>query len=169
MERLVRIGLSKRVLIVSKNILQRKFNQPLTSTSVGFVKRSLHISSRSLTTYFTKEHEWIDVKDGIGTIGITEHAQDQLGDLVYCELPAIETEFSKGDEMAVIESVKAASDLYSPVSGKVVEVNKKLEDEPQLINESARGEGWILKMEVLDNDELKDLLNEDEYKRFLTE
>ncbi|WP_426286888.1 glycine cleavage system protein GcvH [Luteibacter sp. E-22] len=113
---------------------------------------------------FRKSHEWVRVEDdGTVTVGISEHAQEALGDLVYVELPEVGTEVTVGNSVAVVESVKAASDIYAPVSGKVTAVNDVLSDKPETINEDAYGKGWIFKLEISDKGELDDLLGPDEY------
>ncbi|MFN4161583.1 MULTISPECIES: glycine cleavage system protein GcvH [unclassified Stenotrophomonas] len=117
---------------------------------------------------FLKSHEWARVEgNGRVTIGISDHAQGLLGDLVYVELPAVGDEVKAGQQAAVVESVKAASDVYSPVTGTVVEVNEALSDKPETINEDAYGEGWIYVVEFSANDELNDLLGPDEYAELL--
>lgn len=109
---------------------------------------------------FTQSHEWVrDEGDGTVTIGITEHAQELLGDLVFVELPEVGAELDAGDDCAVVESVKAASDVYSPLGGEVVEVNELLNDAPETINNEAYGEGWIFKLKLADADELEGLLD----------
>jgi len=118
---------------------------------------------------YTKEHEWVFTKDGIATIGISEHAQSELGDITFVELPSEGDEVKQFEQVASIESVKAASDIFSPLSGTVVEVNSDLEDNPELINESCYEKGWIAKIEILDEDELASLMNADEYETFLGE
>ncbi|MCP4395020.1 MAG: glycine cleavage system protein GcvH [Alphaproteobacteria bacterium] len=118
---------------------------------------------------YTKDHEWALVNGNIATVGISIHAQGSLGDLVYVELPEVGKEVMQGDEIAVVESVKAASDVYSPLSGKIVEVNTKLEDSPELVNQSAELDGWIWKMEVANADELKALMSSEEYQAFIAE
>lgn len=95
--------------------------------------------------YFTKEHEWLEVNGGSATVGITKHAAKELGDITFVELPEIGNEYSTGDVFSVVESVKAASDIYSPLSGTVSEVNNELEDSPEIVNEDAEGKGWICK------------------------
>jgi len=118
---------------------------------------------------FSAEHEWIqDNGDGTVLIGITDFAQQQLGDLVFVELPEVGDEITKGEEISVIESVKAASDLYAPVDGTVVEVNDALDDEPELINEDAMA-NWILKVELSDASDLDDLMTEDAYQALTEE
>ncbi len=113
---------------------------------------------------YATSHEWVSVaKDGIVTVGITEHAQDLLGDMVFVELPDIDDSISTGDDVAVAESVKAASDIYAPVSGTVVEINEALEDAPELVNSDAFGEGWLFKVKLDDASELESLLDADGY------
>src|SRR5690606_35987749 len=109
-------------------------------------------------------HEWIEVVDGIATVGITNFAQEQLGDIVFVELPEAGRELARGDTAVVVESVKAASDVYAPVSGVVTEVNGALADEPGKINEAAEGDGWLWKMRVSDEGELGTLLDADAYQ-----
>ncbi len=117
---------------------------------------------------FLKSHEWARVEDsGRITVGISEHAQGLLGDLVYVELPSVGDTVEQGSAAAVVESVKAASDVYSPVSGKVVEVNSALADKPETINEDAYGEGWIFVVEASEPDQVKELLSPDDYAQLL--
>ncbi len=118
---------------------------------------------------FSEEHEWIqDNGDGTVTVGITDFAQKQLGDLVYVELPEVDSEIEKGDAISVIESVKAASDLYAPVSGTITEVNEALDDEPELINEDAMA-NWIMKVALDDASDLDDLMDADAYQACIEE
>ena len=115
---------------------------------------------------YTKEHEWLSLDDdGNVKVGITDHAQDELSDVVFVELPEIGSSFSKGDSMAIAESVKAASDIYAPVSGKIISVNTKLEESPELINESPYDFGWMATIEP--TEELEDLLNSDSYRELI--
>lgn len=118
---------------------------------------------------FTKTHEWIQVENSVGTIGITEYAQEKLGDVVYADLPEVGKTVKKGEILLSLESVKAASDVYAPVSGKVVEVNTALEDKPEIVNKDAEGEGWLVKIEIIDPAELEDLLDEEDYKKLCEE
>jgi glycine cleavage system H protein len=119
---------------------------------------------------FLKSHEWARVEgDGRVTIGISDHAQGLLGDLVYVELPAVGDEAKAGAQIAVVESVKAASDVYSPISGTVVAVNGDLSDKPETINEDAYGEGWICVIELSNKEEVNDLLDPDDYAELLEE
>ena len=120
-----------------------------------------------MSRYFTDEHEWIEVEGEIATVGITDYAQGQLGDIVFVELPAEGAKFEKGDDAAVVESVKAASDVYAPVSGEVVEVNGALEEEPALVNSDAEEEGWFFRMRLSDPSELEGLMDETAYNKFL--
>jgi glycine cleavage system H protein len=118
---------------------------------------------------YTRDHEWLrKEEDGSVTIGITDHAQSALGDLVYVELPEVGQEIDSGGEMAVVESVKAASDVYAPVSGTVLEVNTELEDEPEKLNADPYGDGWIVRMQPNDDD-LGDTMDPDAYQEFLDE
>ena len=116
---------------------------------------------------YTEDHEWIKVEGNIGTVGITDYAQKQLGDIVYVELPEVDDEFSKGDEVATVESVKAASPIFIPVSGKIVEVNEELEDAPELLNQDPHGKGWIFKVELSDESELDELLTAESYEELI--
>jgi glycine cleavage system H protein len=117
--------------------------------------------------YFTEEHEWIDVDGDTATIGITDYAQDQLGDVVFVEVPAAGAQLAKGKEAAVVESVKAASDVYSPVTGTVLAGNAALENDPALVNSAAESDGWFFKLTVSDAGELDGLMDAEEYQRFV--
>lgn len=113
---------------------------------------------------FSKEHEWVKIdSDGIAVVGITDHAQELLGDMVYVELPEVSNHVATGDETGVVESVKAASDIYAPLSGEILEVNEALVDEPELVNSDPYNEGWLYKMSVADEADLDALLAADEY------
>ena len=116
---------------------------------------------------YTRDHEWIKVDGEVATIGITEHAQEQLGDVVFIELPAIGKQVTKGGEAAVVESVKVASEVYAPVSGEVVAVNKELEGDPALVNRGAEGDGWFMKVKLKDKNELNDLMDKAAYDKFV--
>ena len=118
-------------------------------------------------TKYTEDHEWIRIDGDIGTIGITDYAQTQLGDVVYVELPAPGKQVSQGGDMAVVESVKAASEVYAPVSGEVLEANDTLADKPESINGDAMGAGWFVKLKLKDKGELTKLMDEAQYKAFL--
>ncbi len=119
------------------------------------------------TTRFTKDHEYIRVDGDVAVVGITDYAQAQLGDVVFVELPATGKSFKKGEQAAVVESVKAASEVYAPVSGEVVEVNSELEGAPALVNEDSAGRGWFVKMRVADQGELSSLMDEAAYAEYL--
>ena len=113
---------------------------------------------------YTEDHEWLRVEGDVIVVGITEHAAEQLGDVVFVELPELETMVAKGDEAAVIESVKAASDILAPVDGEIVEVNEKLVDNPSMVNADPTGDAWFFKIKVDDLSVLDDLMDEDAYK-----
>ncbi|WP_017932669.1 glycine cleavage system protein GcvH [Robiginitomaculum antarcticum] len=119
-----------------------------------------------MSTKYTEDHEWINVEGDIGTIGISPYAAKQLGDVVFVELPEIGREMDKGDEAAVVESVKAASEVYAPVGGEVIAVNEALEDAPETVNASPDGEGWFIKIKISDADELDALMDEAAYKTY---
>lgn len=116
---------------------------------------------------FTKEHEWIKTEDVVASIGITEYAQKELGDIVYVDLPSVGDSITKGDACSNIESVKAVSDIYAPISGEIIEINEALEDKPELLNQDPYGEGWIFKVRIDDSDELEELMNHEEYEEYL--
>jgi glycine cleavage system H protein len=118
---------------------------------------------------FTKDHEWIRLEGDLAVIGITDYAQSQLGDVVYVELPEIGHRIEKGKEAAVVESVKAASEVYAPVSGEVAEVNEAITADPSKVNADAMGEGWFIKLRLTDHKELEGLLDEEAYRRFVEE
>ncbi|HBG46579.1 MAG TPA: glycine cleavage system protein GcvH [Deltaproteobacteria bacterium] len=118
---------------------------------------------------YTKEHEWIKVEGKTATVGITDYAQDSLGDVVYVELPQEGGSVTKHEPFGVVESVKAVSDLYSPVSGSVTEVNDAIIDSPEVINEDPYGDAWMIKVEISSNSDLDDLLTADEYQKFIEE
>ncbi|MEQ3638078.1 glycine cleavage system protein GcvH [Alcanivorax sp.] len=113
---------------------------------------------------YASSHEWAKVEDGVATVGISDHAQDAMGDLVYVELPEVGQVVAAGDETGVVESVKAASDIYSPVSGEIVEINEALEDEPELVNNVPYEGGWLFKVQLTDEGELDNLLTADQYQ-----
>ena len=119
-----------------------------------------------MSVYYTEEHEWVRVEGDTATVGITDFAQSQLGDVVFVEVPEAGRQVSKGGEAAVVESVKAASDVYAPVGGEVVEGNQALVDDPALVNSDPEGEGWFFKLRLSDTTELDALLNADQYKAY---
>ena len=116
---------------------------------------------------YTKDHEWIEVDGNVGTIGITNYAQEQLGDVVFVELPAKGKKLTQGKEAAVVESVKAASEVYAPVSGEVTEANAELAANPALVNQAAEGKGWFMKVKLANKDEIKNLMDAAAYKKLV--
>jgi len=118
---------------------------------------------------YTKEHEWVRVEDNMGTVGITDYAQDQLGDIVYVDLPSVGTQVKQLEKLGEIESVKAVSDLYSPVSGEVVEVNQGVNDGPELVNQSPYEEGWLVRLRLADPAELDNLLTAKQYDELIAQ
>jgi glycine cleavage system H protein len=116
---------------------------------------------------YTRDHEWLHVADSVATVGISDHAQEQLGEIVFVDLPDVGKQVSKNDDMAVVESVKAASDVFAPISGEVVEVNDTLADEPGQVNDSPEDKGWFCKLRISDPAELDELMGADAYKSYL--
>lgn len=117
--------------------------------------------------YFSKDHEWVEIEDTTATVGISIHAAEELGDITFVEIPEVDSDISKGDVISVVESVKAASDIYCPTTGTISEVNEELDDSPELINEDAEGKGWICKISGVDSSVTKDLMNPEQYQEFL--
>jgi glycine cleavage system H protein len=115
---------------------------------------------------YSDQHEWVRVDGDIGTVGISNFAQGQLGDVVFIELPSVGKVIGQGEEAAVVESVKAASEIYSPVGGEVIEINEALADQPGTVNEAAEGEGWLFKLKLTDSGELEDLMDGDDYAAY---
>ena len=120
-----------------------------------------------MSLYFTREHEWVRVEGDTATVGISNHAQEALGDIVFAEVPEAGRKVSKGQEAAVVESVKAASDVYAPVSGEVVEGNQAVADDPALINSDPEGKGWFFKLKLADEGELEGLMDETAYREWI--
>lgn len=120
-----------------------------------------------MSIYFTKEHEWVKVKEGIGAVGISEHAAHELGDVTFVELPKTGKVVKQFEVLGAIESVKAASDIYAPISGKVVKVNEALDDAPEIVNESAEDAGWMAWIEISDVAELNNLMTQEQYDEYL--
>ena len=120
-----------------------------------------------MTIYYSEDHEWINVEGSVGTVGITEYAQNALGDIVFVEVPEVGDEFAKGDEVSVVESVKAASEIYSPVTGEITAVNEDLEENAALVNSSPDGDGWFFKVTVSNKGELEELMDAGDYKAFI--
>ncbi|WP_421912819.1 glycine cleavage system protein GcvH [Mesorhizobium sp.] len=119
-------------------------------------------------TYFTADHEWLSVEGGVATVGITDYAQEQLGDLVFVELPDVGKKLAKGDTAVVVESVKAASDVYAPVDGEITEANGALSSDPSLVNSAATGNGWLWKMKLADESQLEGLMDEAAYQAHIS-
>ena len=122
-----------------------------------------------MARYFTDEHEWIDVEGDTATVGITDYAQEQLGDIVFVELPDVGAQLAKGKDAAVVESVKAASDVYAPITGEVTEANAALDEDPALVNSSPEEDGWFFKLTIADKAELDGLMDAKAYKSFCDE
>ena len=120
-----------------------------------------------MTVKFSQDHEWVLIENDIGTVGITDFAQEQLGDIVFVEMPEIETELAKGDEAGVVESVKAASEIYSPISGVVVSTNAQLDTDPSLVNSSPEKSGWMFKIRISDPSEIDGLLDDVKYQALI--
>ena len=116
---------------------------------------------------YTEEHEWVRMEGSVGVCGITDYAQEMLTDIVYVELPEVDIEIGQGEQVAVVESVKAVSDVYAPLSGTIVEINEELEDSPEMVNDDPYGEGWIFKSEVEDDNEQEGLMDAEEYAAFI--
>eukprot|EP00619_Florenciella_sp_RCC1007_P005903 CAMPEP_0205921498 /NCGR_PEP_ID=MMETSP1325-20131115/12898_1 /ASSEMBLY_ACC=CAM_ASM_000708 /TAXON_ID=236786 /ORGANISM="Florenciella sp., Strain RCC1007" /LENGTH=160 /DNA_ID=CAMNT_0053289331 /DNA_START=15 /DNA_END=497 /DNA_ORIENTATION=+ len=122
--------------------------------------------ARAMSMYYAESHEYIKVDGDVGTMGITAHAADALGDIVFVDLPDVGSEFDQGESFGSVESVKAASDVYAPVAGEIVEVNEELDDNPGVVNESADGEGWFAKIKISDASQLDGLMGEEAYAEF---
>ena len=122
-----------------------------------------------MSRYFSKDHEWIEVSGNVGTVGISDYAQGQLGDITYVELPQTGQNVGKGDSVAIVDSVKAASDVYTPVSGTIEAVNEALGDRPELVNSEAEGEGWLFRIAIADAAELDSLMDDTAYKAYIAE
>lgn len=118
---------------------------------------------------YTPDHEWLQIEGDIATVGITSHAAEQLGDIVFVELPEIGAKYSQGDDVAVVESVKAASDIYAPIDGEIVEVNTELESAPEEVNTDPQGAGWFFKMKISEQSQLDALMSVDDYMKLLEE
>jgi glycine cleavage system H protein len=125
------------------------------------------MANTSADKRYTKDHEWVVLDGDIATVGITDHAQEQLGDLVHVELPELERAMAEGETCAVIESVKAAADVFAPLAGKVVEINETIVEDPSIVNSDAEGEGWFFRIELDDADSFETLMDQDAYDEFL--
>lgn len=153
--------------IRSRSVYPSVRGQACTPFVVSVIQNSRYYTSKR----YLESHEWVAISEEngkqIGTVGISEYAQDTLGDLVFVQLPEIDEEVNKSESFGAVESVKAASELYSPISGRVVEFNEVLEDSPETVNSSPSGEGWMIKVELSNADELGELMDEDCYAKFL--
>ena len=125
------------------------------------------MAKKSADKRFTKDHEWVVLDGDIATVGITDHAQEQLGDLVHIELPELEREVSEGESCSVVESVKAASDVFAPLAGKIVEINETIVEDPSIVNSDAEGEGWFFRIELEDPEAFESLMDQEGYDEFL--
>ena len=125
------------------------------------------MAEKSADKRYTKDHEWVLLDGDIATVGITDHAQEQLGDLVHIELPELERDVTEGETCAVVESVKAAADIFAPLAGKVVEINETIAEDPSIVNSDAEGEGWFFRIELDDTDSFETLMDQDAYDEFL--
>jgi glycine cleavage system H protein len=125
------------------------------------------MANKSADKRYTKDHEWVVLDGDIATVGITDHAQEQLGDLVHVELPELERAITEGETCAVVESVKAAADVFAPLAGKVVEINETIVEDPSIVNSDAEGEGWFFRIELDDADSFETLMDQDAYDEFL--
>ena len=125
------------------------------------------MANKSADKRYTKDHEWLVLDGDIATVGITDHAQEQLGDLVHVELPELERAVAEGETCAVVESVKAASDVFAPLAGKIVEINETIVEDPSIVNSDAEGEGWFFRIELDDTDAFEALMDQDGYDEFL--
>jgi glycine cleavage system H protein len=125
------------------------------------------MASKSADKRYTKDHEWVLLDGDIATVGITDHAQEQLGDLVHVELPDLERAVAEGETCAVVESVKAAADVFAPLAGKIVEINETVVEDPSIVNSDAEGEGWFFRIELDDTDSFETLMDQDGYDEFL--
>uniref|UniRef100_A0A914WRI1 Glycine cleavage system H protein n=1 Tax=Plectus sambesii TaxID=2011161 RepID=A0A914WRI1_9BILA len=149
---------------LSRTLVLAARNSRPSHTTVRSLSFAQPLSSQRL---YTEKHEWVSVNGKIGTVGISQHAQEALGDIVYAELPEVGAKLQKDDSAGALESVKAASDVYSPVSGKVTERNEAVEKEPGLINKFVYEKGWLFKLELEDPSELKSLMDDAAYEKFL--
>ena len=125
------------------------------------------MAGKSADKRYTKDHEWVMLDGDIATVGITDHAQEQLGDLVHVELPELERAVAEGETCAVVESVKAAADVFAPLAGKVVEINETIVEDPSIVNSDAEGEGWFFRLELDDTDAFEALMDQDAYDEYL--
>eukprot|EP00531_Pseudo-nitzschia_arenysensis_P016390 CAMPEP_0116123306 /NCGR_PEP_ID=MMETSP0329-20121206/4677_1 /TAXON_ID=697910 /ORGANISM="Pseudo-nitzschia arenysensis, Strain B593" /LENGTH=156 /DNA_ID=CAMNT_0003617211 /DNA_START=56 /DNA_END=526 /DNA_ORIENTATION=+ len=146
---------SRVISTLGRRALRKSLRTNVVSQQVGAIR---------LSSYFTPAHEYVKVEGNVGVCGITDFAQSALGDIVFVELPSVGDEFDAGDSFGSVESVKAASDVYAPVSGTIIEVNETLEDSPELVNSSAEDEAWFVKIEMNDTSEVNELMDETAYE-----
>mmetsp|Transcript_4991 Transcript_4991/g.7039 ORF Transcript_4991/g.7039 Transcript_4991/m.7039 type:complete len:158 (-) Transcript_4991:171-644(-) len=147
--------------VMMRSVARRSFEKAIRLNSVA---PATSFATRGFANYYTPAHEYCKVEGNIATVGITDFAQSALGDIVFVDLPEVDDEFEKGDSFGSVESVKAASDVYSPLSGTVTEVNEDLSDSPEKVNSDAEGDAWFIKLEISDESELDDLMSAEEYK-----
>ncbi|XP_028392444.1 uncharacterized protein LOC114517004 [Dendronephthya gigantea] len=155
--------------IAVQNVLKSRLISPVLSSKFTPLRRIHTALLLNSERKFTKEHEWIMVENDVGTVGISDHAQNQLGDIVYVELPEVGKTIEKDDVYGVVESVKAASDLYSPASGEIVEVNEDLNENPELVNQEPYDAGWIAKLKLSDISQIDELMDATAYDEFVKE
>jgi glycine cleavage system H protein len=160
-------------MVMFRVAVSRAFQLPkiiLKTNSTKLIKRSFSTNQQLQVMYFTQKHEWVKVEsDNVGTIGITSYAQEALGDIVYAQLPQPDDAVERGEECGALESVKAASEVYSPVSGTVTEKNEAVESAPALINTSAMEEGWLFKVKLSKPEEVDELMDQESYDKYLKE
>ncbi|XP_041987752.1 glycine cleavage system H protein-like [Aricia agestis] len=162
------MAIQRLVLLQTRNYLSRQcILQSTLKNRLSFCEIRQKYSSEVKMRKYTDQHEWVTTEKDIGTVGITKYAQESLGDIVFAQLPDVDTKISAGDECGALESVKAASEIYSPVSGVVVDKNSELEKKPGLINSSCYDKGWLFKIKITKAEELNDLMSEAEYETFL--
>jgi glycine cleavage system H protein len=152
---------SRTSTVISKSILT--LNVTSNSGAAAFSTTLRSLAERR----YSEKHEWVTLEGNVGTVGVSKYAQEALGDVVYVQLPDIGSEYSADDEVGAVESVKAASEVYTPLSGKIVDINKALEDKPGLVNSSCYENGWLFKVELSKKEEYEALMNEDSYTKYL--
>eukprot|EP00594_Rhizosolenia_setigera_P014774 CAMPEP_0178958806 /NCGR_PEP_ID=MMETSP0789-20121207/11866_1 /TAXON_ID=3005 /ORGANISM="Rhizosolenia setigera, Strain CCMP 1694" /LENGTH=164 /DNA_ID=CAMNT_0020641591 /DNA_START=85 /DNA_END=579 /DNA_ORIENTATION=+ len=161
--------MSSTVAVLMRHMSKRSLAQKVFSGKTPLLSSMSPISTRFMSTHYTKAHEYVKMEGNIGTVGITDFAQSALGDIVFIDLPEVGDEFEKGESFGSVESVKAASDVYAPVTGTVVEINSTLGDEPGIVNTHAESDGWFIKLEASDAAETDDLLDTEEYTKLCEE
>ncbi|KAI1285428.1 Glycine cleavage system H protein, mitochondrial [Halotydeus destructor] len=167
---MLNLGLKSIAAHSARFIIKQTPLQLIRSPTLRCCAKQFSISSASLTERrYSAKHEWVSLRGDVGTIGISSYAQEALGDVVYVQLPDIGSEVSQNDEVGAVESVKAASEIYTPVSGKVAEVNLQLEDKPGLVNTSSYEDGWLFKLHLSKPEEYKALMDENQYQAYLKE